>query len=236
MKPSPQLAVVMPIFNEQASIRKVVHEWFEEVQNWTEEFVFLALDDGSQDATPSLLLRLRQELGTRLQVISHPNRGHGQTCILGYRQALLSKASWILQIDSDGQCDPQYFFRFWNKRGNYDVILGHRVRRDDGWQRVMASQVLRWTILLFAKTYCRDANAPYRLMSAESLRRSLQRIPKNFFLSNVALAVLLKRDRSIRQGFVPIRFRERYGGEPSVPLRTFGWRGLELIRSLHDLS
>lgn len=232
----PKLAVVMPVFNEQASIRKVVREWFEEIQNWTEDFVFIVLDDGSLDATRALLARLEQELGPRLLVHSQANQGHGQTCLQGYRQALKLGAPWVLQIDSDGQCDPQYFFRFWNQRGKYDVILGNRARRDDGWQRVMASHVLRLTILLFAKTICRDANVPYRLMSAASLQRWVEKVPSGFFLSNVALAILMKRDSSLRHGFVPICFRERYGGEPSVPFRTFGYRALELIRSLRYLD
>jgi len=235
MNETPELAVVMPVYNEQASIRKVVREWFEEIQNWTENFVLIVLDDGSRDGTKNLLLRLQQELGPRLEVMSHANQGHGQTCLSGYRHALAKGTPWILQIDSDGQCDPQYFFRFWNKRRNLDVILGNRVRRDDGWQRIVASHILRLTIFFFAGTNCRDANVPYRLMSAESVRRWVDQIPKTFFLSNVALSVLLKRDRSIRQGYIPIRFRERYGGEPSVPFRTFGFRAWELIQSLRKL-
>jgi len=29
--------IVMPVYNEQASVRKVVCEWFAEVENWTEQ-------------------------------------------------------------------------------------------------------------------------------------------------------------------------------------------------------
>ena len=42
--PAPELLVVMPVYNEQASVRKVAMEFFEEIENWTERFVFLALD------------------------------------------------------------------------------------------------------------------------------------------------------------------------------------------------
>lgn len=80
----PELIVVMPVYNEQASVRKTVIEWFQEVENWTENFVFLALDDGSRDDTPRLLQRLRDRLGERLEVVRKANSGHGQTCLLGY--------------------------------------------------------------------------------------------------------------------------------------------------------
>ena len=47
----PELLIVLPVYNEQASVRKVVIEWFQEVENWTEDFVFLA---STPDANPKL--------------------------------------------------------------------------------------------------------------------------------------------------------------------------------------
>jgi len=79
MEPTPELLVVVPAYNEQASIRKVIVEWIEEIENWTEQFVFLVIDDGSTDATAATLERLKLKYGHRLHVISRENRGHGQT-------------------------------------------------------------------------------------------------------------------------------------------------------------
>lgn len=231
----PDLLIVMPVYNEQASVRKVVIEWFQEVENWTENFVFLAIDDGSTDATPTNLRRLKEQLGKRFEIHEQQNMGHGQSCLVGYREACGRGIPFVFQIDSDGQCDPQYFFRFWRQRDNFDVIYGKRVRRDDGWRRVLASQVLRATLLCAAGANCIDANVPYRLMRTERLLGVLDLIPSDFSLANIALAVLLRRDPSWRHGSVPIRFRERYGGEPSVQLGKFGEKASELVRQLATL-
>lgn len=209
-----ELMLVMPVFNEQASVRKVVIEWFQEIENWTENFVFLAINDGSTDKTGFVLKCLQQKLGERLEVLDQTNQGHGQTCLHGYRIACERKIPYVFQIDSDGQCDPQYFFRFWRIKEQSDVIYGMRVWRDDGWRRVLASQVLKLTLLVAAGTLCVDANVPYRLIRTEILESKLYMVPQDFFLANVALAVLLRRDSNCRHGAVPIRFRERYGGEP----------------------
>jgi len=229
-----ELAIVMPVFNEQASVRKVVMEWFQEVENWTERFRFLAIDDGSGDSTLKILQRLRNQLGHRLEVVTRENRGHGQTCLQGYRIALDYGIPHVMQIDSDGQCDPQYFFRFWREREKADVIYGVRFRRDDGLKRVLASVVLRATLLVYGRVWCVDANVPYRLMKTAALKSVLSQIPPDFFLANVALAVLLRR-AGARESSVPIRFRERYGGEPSVRLSKFGNKAGELIRQLASL-
>ncbi len=228
--------IVMPVYNEQASVRKVVTEWFSEVENWTERIVFLAIDDGSKDETPRVLKRLQEQLGPRLEVLSRENRGHGQSCMQGYQIASERGIPYVFQIDSDGQCDPQYFFRFWRLRESCDVVYGHRVRRDDGWRRVLASFVLKMTLLVFGKAWCVDANVPYRLMRTSVIQPFLDKVPKDFFLANVALAVLLRKAQGIRHNFVRIHFRERYGGEPSVRLSKFGGKATELIAQLRALG
>jgi len=234
-KQPPKLFLVMPAYNEQASLRKVVLEWFQELENWTENFVFLAIDDGSQDNTLGVLQRLKEQLGDRLEIHSQENRGHGQSCLEGYKMACERGAFWVFQIDSDGQCDPQYFYKFWRDREKYDVIYGHRVKRDDGFRRVLASLVLKAVLFATAGVCCVDANVPYRLMKTKGLEDKIGRIPHDFFLSNVALAVLLKRDPQWRHGIVKIKFSERYGGEPSVALGEFGARAVELVRQLGSL-
>jgi dolichol-phosphate mannosyltransferase len=231
----PELLIVMPVYNEQASVRKVVLEWFQEVENWTKDFRFLVIDDGSTDGTAKRLHRLREQLGPRLEVISRENRGHGQSCLQGYRIARERRVPYVFQIDSDGQCDPQYFFRFWRLRAGYDVIYGNRKRRDDGWRRVFASFVVRAFLLTLFRVNCVDANVPYRLMRPAALGEALERIPPDFLLANIALAVLLKKDKRIRHGSVPIHFRERYGGEPSVRMSKFGGKAAELYQQLKGM-
>ena len=174
-------------------------------------------------------------LGTRLEVLTRENRGHGQSCLQGYRIALARQIPFVLQLDSDGQCDPRFFCRFWRIRKQFDVIYGDRVRRDDGWKRTLASWVLRFTILFCTGSWCVDPNVPYRLIKTSVIQPHLQKITSDFFLANVALAVLLRNDNSVKHWSIPIRFRERYAGDPSVRLGQFGNRALQLIKQLRGL-
>lgn len=233
---STELLLVMPVYNESASIRKVVNEWFSEIENWTSHFVFLVINDGSTDETGVILTQLQSRYGARFEVIQRENRGHGQSCLQGYRVAIERGIPYVFQLDSDGQCDPQYFFRFWRNREKFDVIYGVRRRRDDGLRRVIASMVLRLTLLLFARANCADANVPYRLMRTTTCAAAIGRIHERFFLANVALAVLLRHQAGVRQGTVSIHFRERYGGEPSVPLGKFATRAMQMVRQLKEVT
>ena len=232
---STEILIVMPVFNEQASLRKVVTEWFSELERCVEKFVLLAIDDGSTDETLENLKALQGELGARLEWISRENRGHGQTCIQGYRIALERKIPYIFQIDSDGQSDPQYFHYFWERREQFDVIYGKRTRQD-GFRRVVASLILRYALRVLAKVDCVDANVPYRLMDTVACGEAIRRIPSEINLANIALAVCLKRDPKIRHGYIPIGFPPRHGGEASVPFSKFAVKASELFRQLKEMD
>ena len=170
-----------------------------------------------------------------VEVRRHANRGHGQTCLAGYRVAVERGIPFVFQIDSDGQCIPQFFESVWNLRQNHDVVYGVRTCREDGWRRAFASKILRFFLRVVAGVWCEDANTPYRLMRTECLADVLDRVPPDFFLANIAVAVLLKRNSRCRHAFAPIRFAERIGGEPAVPFAKFGHRAHELYQQLRTL-
>lgn len=231
---TPELIIVMPVYNEEASIRRVVEDWLAEASRSAGSFVILAIDDGSSDGTLEILEELRGRSGESLEIISRENRGHGQSCMQGYRVALERNIPFILQVDSDGQSDPGYFQEFWRQRGQFDVIYGKRTR-SDGARRIVASFILRWSLRLLAGVDCVDANVPYRLMNTSACSAEIRSIPASISLANIALAVGLKRNPNIRHSCIGIEFPPRHGGEASVPFSKFAFKAVELFRQLGTL-
>jgi dolichol-phosphate mannosyltransferase len=234
-EPPGELAIVLPVFNEASCLDGVLEEWVPVWDRAGMRWRLLALDDGSTDATPAVLAAWLGRLGSeRMEILRHPNRGHGRTCLRGYGRACELGWPWVLQIDSDGQCDAAFFGAVWSLRIGADVVYGVRRRRLDGWRRVAASLVLRVLVRLRAGVDCPDANVPYRLMRTRGLAGIVDTIPGGFDLANIALAVQLKRAgwREARTGIV---FRPRAGGEPSVPLRRFAVKAAELAGELGRL-
>jgi len=230
-----EIMVVMPVFNEEGCMEAVLEEWTKELKRSGLDYGLLLLDDGSTDRTSAILARwAREREGERIEIISRANRGHGQTCLEGYRRAAAQGAPWVFQIDSDGQCDPSFFPAVWEERHAHDVVYGRRARRRDGWKRVLASSLVRLTVKLATGADCVDANVPYRLMSTANLRPLVESIPSEFDLANIALAVQIQR-AGWREASVPIVFRPRAGGEPSVPLSRFAHKAIELFSQLRRL-
>jgi len=228
------LIVVMPIYNEEANIADVITRWVACLRDLLIPFQIVALDDGSRDRTHEILLQLEAETPDLLCVVSKPNSGHGITCRIGYDIAIHSHAEWVLQIDSDGQCDPKHFADFWKKRESADCVFGLRASRDDGTARVITSAICRLASSLICGQDLKDPNVPYRLMRHETLRQALRFIPPSFNIHNVALTYVLKKLPGVRWDYVRIHFPDRQAGTNSINvLKVVTWGAemlLELIR------
>ena len=213
-----QLVVVLPIYNEAANIGEVISSWSETLRQLDVSFHIIALDDGSRDETHWILLQLEAKNPDLICVVSKPNGGHGSPCRIGYDIAASSPAQWVLQIDSDGQCDPKYFAEFWAKRELADCVFGMRTSRDDGVPRILTSAICRIGSSLICGRDLKDPNVPYRLMRRDALRRALEHIPPNFNIHNVALTYVLKKLPDVRWEYVAIHFPDRQAGENSINL------------------
>jgi glycosyltransferase involved in cell wall biosynthesis len=227
------VAVVMPVYNEQEAIEKVVREWIDELNSAPCDYSLIVINDGSKDDTLNILNRMAMSIPT-LKVISKPNSGHGQTCVYGYRVALQSGYDWIFQIDSDGQCDPRYFKYFLHASQDHNVLYGYRRTRDDGVKRFIISRIVSVFVYLATGTWVRDANVPYRLMHKDTLTDILDRIPNNFHLANILVSILQKQRYGIT--WIDIHFRKRAGGTKSVKRISFLKNGFQLYRQLQTIT
>src|SRR5262249_50681905 len=163
-----ELWLVVPVYNEEQSLRSMINEWMPAVRAVAPDFVFCALNDGSRDSSLEVLREMKKE-HPELRVVDKSNSGHGQTCVHGYRLAEAEGAQWILQIDSDGQCDPEFFSRFWEARKHHPVIYGFRAQRDDGLKRYFISRIVSVATYVGTGIWVRDANVPYRLMHVDAV-------------------------------------------------------------------
>jgi len=204
------LFVVMPVFNEQDSLEYVVKEWIGEVRRHTNSFTFVVINDGSTDRSLEILHDLQNEYA-ELKVISTPNSGHGQACLVGYRAAIRDDAAWIFQIDSDGQCLPVHFAEFWRERLHADAVYGARKIRDDSLIRLYISQVFSLLVALATGVRVKDANVPYRLMNGKKVASIIRALPHNAEMVNTFLAVATQKHLDI--SWIDIRFGKRRGGK-----------------------
>lgn len=222
------LFIVIPAYNEQDNIKQVVKDWYPVVTKYGTNSKLVVIDDGSKDDTYKILQEMAQERPL-LVPLTKENSGHGSTVLYGYKYALENGADYIFQTDSDGQTVPSEFAPFWSSKDKYDIIIGYRNKRRDGFSRVIVTRVLRLVVHLCFKEFVLDSNTPFRLMSASSLKENIKYVPDDFFLSNVALSAIYKK-RKQKVHFIPITFKPRQGGVNSINIPKIIKIGIQSIR------
>ena len=228
------LYIVIPAYNEEENIDTVAREWHEVVAKVGNESRLVIIDDGGKDSTYAKLQALQKEL-PQLEPITKANSGHGGTVLYGYNFALEKGADYIFQTDSDGQTIPAEFWQLWDERANYDIQIGHRKGRQDGLSRVFVTKVLKLVLFFSFGLWIKDANTPFRLMSATSLKKYIGEVPKDYNLSNVLLTVLYEKAKA-RIRYIPITFRPRQGGENSINFKKIIPIGKKALRDFRELS
>lgn len=229
-----KLYVVMPAYNEEANIRTVVSQWYPVVEKRGSGSKLVIVDDGSRDSTYNVLEELLDEF-PQLVALTKKNSGHGSTCLYAYRYAVEQGADYVFQTDSDGQTCPEEFSQFWEQRRNYDVIIGCRRERQDGFSRVLVTKVLKFVIFCVFGEWIADANTPYRLIKADKLKAFLTDIPPDFFLSNVMISVLAVTEKTGLK-WIPITFRPRQGGINSINLKRIVKIGIKSVKDLYKIK
>ena len=127
-------------------------------------------DSGSSNATHDILIRLQKDY-PKLEILSSTGKQHGPKVIALYDFAIKQGADYIFQTDSDGQTNPDEFEAFWKLRKRYNGIFGHRSVCGDGRSRAFIERVVCFLLKLYFGVSVPDANAPFRLMKAEIVKK-----------------------------------------------------------------
>ena len=231
-----KLFIVIPAYNEQENIEQVLNDWYPVIQAHAGggESRLIVIDDGSRDDTYSIMQKYAIEHPLFIP-LTKPNSGHGATVLYGYHYALDHGADFIFQTDSDGQTLPSEFDQFWNQRAAWDMVIGWRNNRQDGGSRIFVTRILRLVIHICFGVSVKDANTPFRLMKADTLRRYIDLIPKDFNLSNVILSVIYAK-KNCRVKYIPITFRPRQGGVNSINMKKIFGIGRQALKDFRKIN
>ncbi|WP_417720079.1 glycosyltransferase family 2 protein [Salipiger sp.] len=121
------LSVVVPCFNEEASIPALVSRLDAAIAPWREQAQIILVDDGSSDGTWAAIEEARalcpQLVGLRLSA----NRGHQVALTAGLQAA---RGERIFMLDADLQDPPELLpdMMYMMDRG-HDVVYGRRAER-----------------------------------------------------------------------------------------------------------
>lgn len=205
------LSVILPVYNEAQIIEIVIKEWRKVLNKARLNFELIICEDGSNDGTKSLLQKITPKYRLILNQVNY-RRGYGQAVIDGITTA---KKNFILCVDSDGQCDPRDFPKFWARRYQQDALIGWRKHRADSQQRKIFSRLFKTIFLLLFPTLIHDPSAPYVLFRKRKIYpylKYLRFLKEGFWWGFIGMCV--KKGLCVAE--LPIYHRRRLAGDTQV--------------------
>lgn len=124
------LSVVVPLFNETASLAALLDQLLAALRPLNLPFELVLVDDGSRDGTGQALQRLSSEIPELVAVLLRRNYGQTAAMAAGFDA---SRGEVIVTMDGDLQNDPADIPLLLNKLAEgYDLVSGWRHQRQDG--------------------------------------------------------------------------------------------------------
>jgi putative flippase GtrA len=161
------LSVILPAYNEEAVIASTVATVLETLETWGLDFEVIVVNDGSQDAT-STILESRAAAHPRVTIIHHIiNQGYGAALVSGFEA---STKDLVFFMDADGQFAIRDLERFFPLLQEYDAVLGYRFKRQDSWVRKLNAWGWKVLVQMVSGVSVRDIDCAFKLYPGKFLR------------------------------------------------------------------
>ncbi|MFY1576823.1 glycosyltransferase family 2 protein [Verrucosispora sp. WMMD703] len=218
-----RLLIIIPAFNEAASIGDVVGE----IRGELPTADVLVVDDGSTDHTAAVAITA----GARVARLPY-NLGVGGAMRLGYRYAHEHDYDAAVQVDADGQHDPRYVPKLVDLLGDHDLVIGARFAGEGEYTvrgpRRWAMAVLSLVLSGLAGTTLTDTTSGFRAANRRMIEMFAHWYPVEYLGDTVETLVHAAR-RGYRIQQVPVAMRRRMAGTPShSPTRAMIYLGRAL--------
>jgi glycosyltransferase involved in cell wall biosynthesis len=220
-----QLTIIVPAYNEAASLPQLIHELlpFAQLKN----FKVIIVNDGSKDDTRAVLER-STTLSENISIINHKvNRGYGGALKSGINKA---RTQYCITIDADGQHSLSDIDRLLNTitETNADLVIGSRKgNSESGYYREFGKTILRWVAKLLMPLKIYDINSGIKIYDTKLAQKYIQICPDSMAFSDViALTFVYQRNLVLE---IPVKINQRKAGKSTIGMRTAFETLIEII-------
>lgn len=205
--------IIIPAFNEESNIEKTVQAILKDAV----DFDYVIINDCSTDRTKEICEN------NCYNIVNLPiNLGIGGAVQTGYKYAYEHGYDVAVQVDGDGQHDPEFLKEMAEHLMNrqLDMVIGSRFIEKKGFQ---SSKTRRIGIVFFSKlikvltgTLITDPTSGLRMIGKNAIELFARDYPRDYPEPESVVAVL-RRHMKVEE--IPVIMHEREGGVSSISFK-----------------
>lgn len=208
----PRVIAIIPAYNEENSVGPIVKE--------TSRFVdeVLVVDDGSKDKTGD------EAESAGATTIKHPiNSGIGSSLRSGYGYCLSNACDFIVQLDADGQHDPEFIPQMIDHlvRNDFDIVTGSRFlfpgSEDQVFLRRAGIKLFSVLASSFGSARITDVTSGFRVYRRSALKLIGDVANRHWAFDQTLRALKF----GLKYGEYPVLMTKRQSGKSQFNAKTF---------------
>ncbi|MBI2576849.1 glycosyltransferase family 2 protein [Candidatus Woesearchaeota archaeon] len=212
--PGEGLSVLIPVFNEEGSIKGTLEKIKDAIKNLRVPSELIVIDDGSTDGTGQILGSVQ---GITLLVNAY-NLGYGASLKRGLKEA---NYPWIFIVDADGTYPIEDLPKLWSFHAQYDMVVGARTGKNVHVPllRKPAKFILTRLACFLTRKKIPDLNSGMRLFKKQVALEFFHLFPSRFSFTTTLTLACLTNDYLVK--WVPINYFSRQGASTVKPINDF---------------
>lgn len=166
--PHRRVTLFYPMYNEFKSVEPMTRKALQVMQAAADDFEILIIDDGSSDGSEKIADELARS-DAHIKVIHHQgNKGYGQALRTGFSSA---SKDIVIYTDCDEPVDLWLIGEALDHLDGYDMVIGYRLNRWEGWRRFIYSKVYNNLVRVLFGVRVRDVNFSFKLIRRDQLQK-----------------------------------------------------------------
>lgn len=209
----PEFSLVIPFYNEEENVEKVCRETIKEFETHGLNYELIAVNNGSRDRTPQLLLELSREY-PRIKIVNvDVNQGYGFGVLQGLK---IAAGDYIGYSAGDGQVCSRDVVKVFKiaREENLDFCQGKRIREDTLIRR-LNTKVFNFVFHLFFPAGVYDIGSNPKVLKRMAYEE-ISPVSRDWFIDGeiILKAYLLK----YKMKEIPVAFVKREKGRSHINL------------------